>query len=477
MSGTPPRAADLLLVGRVVTMNATRLVIPDGAIAVRDGRIVAVGPRDEVEAAWEAPRRIARPHAILLPGLADCHTHVTQALVRGLVAHELPMIYRIYTPATRAMTLEEAETAAQLCAAQLLLSGVTTICEGAVGQGDAQLETVIGALVATGIRINVVTGRPDQDFHHAALYSQAQDRSWRKQRDGEAEADLARTEALLERYPPGGSGQVSAGVCASSLTNYSEHYVRLAAELATRHGAKLHIHAARDREEVEYCLAVSGRRPIERLADLGAVNERLVVAHAMLATEHEIRLLGQGRAGVAHSAIEVLNILNAVPNVRAMREQGVTVGLGCDNAANDMFSTMRAAWAIHTATRGMAAYDPEVLDAMAVLEMATIDAAKLLGLDAVTGSIEVGKAADLVVLDGAGPHLRPIQDLVPEIVRYACRADVREVVVAGRIVVEDGRLTTLDLEALLSRAEVGARRLRGFAAGGRYRSLCCPEHA
>jgi 5-methylthioadenosine/S-adenosylhomocysteine deaminase len=102
----------------------------------------------------------------------------------------------------------------------------------------------------------------------------------------------------------------------------------MAQDLAQRSGSKLHIHAARDREEVEFCLAVFGRGLIERLLEIGVIGKHLVIAHAMLATDHELTLLGKGQSAIAHSAIECLNILNAVPNVRLMRELGITVGLG-----------------------------------------------------------------------------------------------------------------------------------------------------
>jgi 5-methylthioadenosine/S-adenosylhomocysteine deaminase len=240
-----------------------------------------------------------------------------------------------------------------------------------------------------------------------------------------------------------------------------------------RHGAKLQIHASRDREEVEFCLATRGRRPIEQLAEIGVLDFNTVLAHAMLATEREIRLMGEAHCNVAHSAVECVNILNAVPNVRMMRELGVNVALGGDNAANDMFRVMHAAWVMHTAMRGIANYDPDYLTAEDVLAMATIDAARLLGLDHAIGSIEAGKQADLVVLDGADPHLFPVQALVPELVRHASRGDVRYVLVAGEVVRDPDGVRTMDLRELAARADRHAPRLREIAAGGRYRSLCC----
>jgi 5-methylthioadenosine/S-adenosylhomocysteine deaminase len=470
---TGPQTCDTVLVGRVVTMNPDREILTDGAVAVLDGCIVAAGDRAAVLADWTPAHLLAPPRAIIIPGLIDAHTHMAQTLVRGLIANELPYILRILQPVTTAMTPEEIATAAMLCATQLLSSGVTTVCEGAIGMADEHLAALLDAVQTVGIRCNVVLGRSDQTMHHAALYAQLRDRSTINVRAGAAEADLLRTEALLQRFPPGGPGRVTAGICASSLTGFSTHYMQQAHALAERTGAKLHIHASRDREEVEFCLGVYGRRPIEQLAHLGVLSSRTVLAHAMLATERELVLMGQAGCGVAHSPIECVNILNAVPNVRLMRELGITVGLGGDNAANDMFRVMHGAWVAHGATRGIASYDPAVMPAEDILAMATIDAARLLGLDHAIGSIEVGKQADLVMLDGTDPHLFPVQALVPELVRYGSRGDVRTVMVGGRIVRDPEGVTTIDPASLAARCDRDGGRLRAIALGGRYRSLCC----
>jgi cytosine/adenosine deaminase-related metal-dependent hydrolase len=227
----------------------------------------------------------------------------------------------------------------------------------------------------------------------------------------------------------------------------------------------------RDREEVELALAVWGRRPVERLADLGVIDEHLVAAHAVLASGAEIALLGQGRAGLTHSPMECVYNLNAVPDVQRFRRAGVRVALGCDNQANDMLATMRAALLVQGAAWGIPRYEPDYLAADDVLAMATIEAARVLRWDDRVGSLEAGKAADLVVLDGAAPHLLATQDLVTEIVRFATRAEVTHVMVNGRWLLEDARLATVDLERLQRDAAAGAAHVRGAVGGRRYRPL------
>lgn len=472
-----PVPVDLLVCGSVVTMDGARSVHADGAVAVSGTDIVDVGPRDRLERRYAPRRRIDPADAFVLPGLIDGHTHTTQALVRGLIAGELPMIFRLYVPAMAALTPDEAALAATLCAAQLLRSGVTTVCEGAVGYAPEVEAAVLDALTACGIRVNIVRGSGDQGFHHAALYSQVEDRSWFARRAGEAEADLARTEALLARHDPRGSGLVSAGVCASSLPDFSTEYFVEADRLAQRYGAKLHVHLARDREEVEFCLAAFGRRPIEQLDSLGLISDRLVAAHCMLATEREIEMLRRGGAAVAHSPIECLNILNAVPGVQRMRASGIRLALGCDNAVNDIWENMRAVWLMQGTARGLPAYDAAHADEVEILAMASSEAASVLGLDGRIGSIEPGKAADLVVVDGSGAHFFPRQNPLAELLRYGTRNEVSTVIVNGRVVVDGGRHATVDLAGLRAAAEPVARRLAAIIEPRRYVPVTLPLRA
>ena len=465
----PRRSVDTIVLGRVLTQNPRREVFVDGAVAVAGGDITAVGLRSEVLGAYEGRRTIGGPRAIVMPGMIDTHTHCTQCFVRALTANELPMIPRVYVPAQRALSPGQAHATVRLIAAQLLRAGVTTLCDGTViGAHEAP---TLEALEETGIRACVARGAPDQDFTHAALYNQLTERSSVRPRAGEAEAELARTAAFLDRYPATGRGLIRGAVNVSALPSFSEMYFRLAGDLARERGATLQVHVARDREEVELSLSVWGRRPIERLADMGVVDAHLVAVHAVLATGREIDLLAKGGASLTHSPMECVYNLNAIPDVQRFRAAGVSVGLGCDNQGNDMLATMRATLLIQGAVFGIPRYEPDLLTADDVLDMATIEAARVLRWDDRIGSLEPGKAADITVLDGGAPHLFPTQDLVTELVRFASRAEVTDVLVNGRVMLEGGRLTTVDLERLWGEAEAGAAHVLGVVGGRRYRPL------
>ncbi len=469
MSGQEPVPADFLVLGRVVTVNQDHQIISDGAVAVVGNEIAAVGPRAEIEAAYTAKRTLGNEVAIVMPGMIDAHTHCTQCFVRALTAGELPMIPRLYNPAQHSLTPEQAETTLRFIAAQLIRSGITTLCEGTLN--PAHDEAIVNSLQRVGIRCCMARGAADQDFHHAALYSQINDRSWIKVRQGEAEADLALTEAFLKRFPPNGDGLIRGAVNASALPGFSETYFKQASALARQYDTSLQVHVGRDREEVEFSLSVWGCRPIERLAEMGVVDSHLIAVHAVLASEPEINILARAGACLAHAPIDCVNNLNAVPNIRRFREAGVRVAFGCDGLGNDMFATMRAAWLIHGALWGIPSYDPDYLNARELISMATIDAARVLRWDDRIGSLEAGKAADLVILDGKAPHLMASHDLPTELVRYASRGEIRQTMVDGRLLYDDGTFTTLDIDALSAESQAGAEHVREVLKDRRYQPL------
>lgn len=463
------RSVDCIVTGCVVTMNGDDDILPDGAVAVAGDAIEAVGPRADILRQFASAQRLGGPRAIIIPGMLDCHTHCTACFMRSLAVGELPMIPRLYNPGQRCHTPAEAKSAVRLIAAQLLRSGVTTVCEGSLI--PPQEEAMLEALEEVGIRCCFARGAPDQDFHHAALYEQIREKSWVKPRPSEAEKDLARTDELLRRFPPRGRQLIRGAITASALPGFSQEYFEQASALAREHDAGLHVHVDRDREEVELSMSVWGCRPIERLAEMGVVDERLVAVHAVLATKREIDILAQGRSSLAHSPIEAVCNLNAIPNLQLFRTAGIDVGLGCDNQANDMFENMRAAWLIQGAVWGVPSYDAEYLSPVEILSMATREGARLLRMDDIVGSLEPGKAADLVVLNGEVPHLMSMQDVVAELVRYATRAEITEVMVAGRLLLNDQKLTTIDLSAMCTEADDAGRRVREALLSRRYKPM------
>lgn len=464
-----PERLDSLVEGIVVTMDPDRRVIRDGAVAVRDGRIVAVGKSAELRELYQPDSVLGGPRRFVIPGLIDCHNHLAQALVRDYALEDFPNIYRIYVPCELALGPDEAAVSARFGISQLLRSGVTTVAETTFTEEHE--EPIARSIIDSGIRAAMARGQGDRVSHLASAYEQVEDRSWFKDDPGQLDEDLARTEDFIRHWQSKGDGRIRPWINNLGVPSCSDDRFLRTKELGDRYGTGMMVHVNRDREDVELSVALHGERPIEHLHRIGALGPHFVAIHAMLTTDREIALLAQTGAGVAHAPVVCTDIMSAITKVPSMRAAGVTVGFGCDTVINDIIEVMRIGFVMHTQSTGIPLFDPYAFTTEDALAMGTIDAARLLGWDDEIGSLEVGKAADLVVLDGDNVRLTPAYDPIGTIIRYARGTDVESVLVAGRQVVRDGTVVAIDLEPLLKEAELVGEMLGRALGPRRYRPI------
>jgi 5-methylthioadenosine/S-adenosylhomocysteine deaminase len=464
-----PESADLLIEGTVITMDPDRRVIRDGAVAVKDDRIVAVDSADDVRARFDAERTLGGSRRIVLPGLIDCHNHLAQALVREYALEDYPNIYRVYIPCEIAMDQHDADVSARFGISQLLRAGVTTVAETTCTMEHE--EPIARAVMDTGIRCAMARGLGDRTSRLASNYEQIDDRSSFEDDPGALREDLAVTEEWLTRWATEGQGRLRPYIHNLGLPSCSDERFLATKDLAARHDTGVMCHINRDREEIELIFSLFGERPIEHLNTIGALDERFLAIHAMLTTDREIRMLAEAGSAVAHAPIVCTDIVSAVTKVVSMRAAGVTVGLGCDTVINDLFKVMRIAFVMHGQSSGIPLYDPLAFSTEDAMTMATIDAARALRWDDEIGSLETGKAADIVVVDAENTRLTPAYHPVGTLVRYAVGTDVESVVVAGRVVVEEGRVLTVDEPSLLDEAEQLGDKLGRVLGPRRYHPL------
>jgi 5-methylthioadenosine/S-adenosylhomocysteine deaminase len=237
--------------------------------------------------------------------------------------------------------------------------------------------------------------------------------------------------------------------------------LRAIGDLAESFGARINVHSSETAAEMHQVATRHGTTPTRILADNGLLTARTVCAHGVHVTDADIDLLAAAGAAVAHCPASNLKLASGIARVPELQRAGVTVALGTDGSASandlDLFMAMRLAGYVQKGTQGNAA----VLPAAALVRMATIDGARALGIDHLVGSLEVGKRADLVVLDVDAPSMHPVFDPHAAIAYAATRAEVRTVVADGRVVVRDGRVTSVDIAPLLAQidaltAEFGA---------------------
>ena len=459
-------AADFVATGTVITADPERRVFLDGAVAVAGSRIVAVGPRTEVEAAYPASQRLGGPRDLVMPGLIDTHNHMAQALVRGMAFEDLPNITRIYIPAEDVLGDDGIRTSTRVTMANLLRAGVTTTTDTTCtpDHEDAVGETAL----EMGIRCALAVGQRDRTSRLASNYEQIEGRSEYRDDPAVRADNVAHIDDFCTRWAARGEGRVRPYIHAPSVGSVSDEMFGAARDLAERHDTAMMTHINRDREEIELSVSLFGRRPLEHLSHLGVLGPRFLAIHAMLTTAREAQMMAQSGAMLTHAPVVCTDIVSAVTDVVGMRAAGVTVGLGCDTVINDILAVARIAYMMHGQAAGIPLYDPVGFTTEDAFDMATIDGARALLWDHEIGSLEVGKAADLAVIDGENPRLSPRHNPVGSIVRYAAGTDVKSVLVNGSLVVDDGRVLTVDEAALLDEADKVAQRMRADLADRRY---------
>ena len=459
-------SVDFLLTGTVATVDPERRVFLDGAVAVAGGRIVAVGQRDDVESRYVATTRLGGSRDLIIPGLIDTHNHMAQALVRGLAAEDYPNITRVYIPAEDVLGVEGVKTSARVTMANLLRAGVTTTTDTT---GTPEHEDAVGEVaLELGMRCALAVGQRDRKSRLASNYEQIEGRSEYHDDAGLRTDNIAHIDDFLTRWSDRGKGVVRPYIHAPSVPSVSDEMFLAAKDLAERHDTAMMTHVNRDREEIELSVSLFGKRPLEHLSDIGVLGPRFLAIHAMLTTAREIHLLADAGSKLSHAPVVCTDIVSAVTNVVAMRAAGVVVGLGCDTVVNDILQVMKVAFFMHGQAAGITYYDPYAFSTEDVFDMGTIEAAKALLWDHEIGSIEPGKAADITVIDGNNPRLFPRYHPVGSLVRYATGTDAKSVLVDGKLVVDDGRVLTVDQDELLDESAQVAARLSDHLVHRRY---------
>ncbi len=430
--------------GTILTLDDSDTVIHDGAVAVRDGRIVEVGPRSELENKYAGLRKVDARGRIVLPGLVNAHTHVPMVLFRGL-ADDLELMdwleKHIFPAEAEHVDEEFVRWGTRLACLEMLTGGVTTFADMYYFE-DAIAEE------ADRCGMRAVAGSTLIDF------PAPDNKTW------EDAVQYARR--FVERWR--GHPRITAAVAPHSAYTVSEEHLIAAHQLAKELDAPLLIHLAEDRGELERVQAKTGMRSIDYLAKLELLDSRMLAAHVVWPSPGEIELLAKNGVGVAHCPQSNMKIAAGVAPVPQLLTAGVAVGLGTDGAASnndlDLWEEIDTAAKLHKVTTG----DPTVIDARTALRMATIEGARALGLEDEIGSIEPGKAADLIIVETDAPHQTPHYDPYSLLVYSTKASNVRTVLVAGRMVVEERQILTLHPATVRAKAIEYRNRIAGGPA-------------
>jgi 5-methylthioadenosine/S-adenosylhomocysteine deaminase len=421
----------------IITMNRAFDII-EGDVVIRDGRIASIGSPSET-----ADRVIDARGSYLLPGFIQTHIHLCQTLFRGY-ADDLALLDWLKTrvwPMEAAHTPRSLAAAAQQAAAELLRSGTTTVL---TMETVHDTDSVFEALEPMGLRAVVGKCMMDADSAvPARLMEQTQ-------------ASIDESIAIARRWHGRANGRLRAAFAPRFAVSCSRELLEAVAQLANDRQLVVHTHASENRDEIALIKSRTGRKNIDYLADTGLASPRLCLAHCVWVDEAEQSLMAERGVKVLHCPGSNLKLGSGLAPVVEMRAKGISVSLGADGAACnnhlDMFEEMRLA-AVLQAVR----HRPGALTARDVIAMATREGARALGLEKDLGSIEVGKRADLILVDAHGPD--PYSTVV-----YASRgADVRTTIVDGQVLIDEFKPTRWDFNEITATARAEAKALASRA--------------
>jgi cytosine/adenosine deaminase-related metal-dependent hydrolase len=426
----------------LVTMDEERRQLPDGGLFVRDNVIEQVGPTGELPR--EADVIIDARDMIVLPGLVNTHHHLYQTLTRA-VAQEANLFDWLKTlyPIWARMTAEAAYVSALVGLAELLLSGCTTAADHLyIFPNDTRLDDTIRAAQEIGIRFHPTRGSMSLGESQGGLPpdSVVEDE----------EAILRDTRRVIETYhDPARYSMCRVGVAPCSPFSVTPDLMRESRELARAYGVHCHTHLAETLDEERFCMEQFGCRPVEYAEQLGWAGDDVWWAHCVHVNPAEIERMARSGTGVAHCPTSNMRLASGIAPLRAMLDAGVRVGLGVDGSASNDASHMLAE-ARQALLLQRVGGNPAALSAAEALELATRGGAQVLGRDDI-GALAPGMAADFIAirLDRVA-YAGALHDPLAAVV-FCAPQTVDLAVVNGRVVVEEGRLTTIELETVLER--------------------------
>ena len=416
--------------GTVLTVNPAFDTIEDGIVCIRDGKIENLFPHQDDSPLPEAREFLDAKGGLIMPGLVNTHTHLPMTLFRGL-ADDLPLDVwlneHIFPAEGKYINPENVRLGAELGCAEMLLAGTTTVCDGYFLEDE-----VAAAVLASGMR--AILGQGVIDFPAPGVPDPSRN----------VEAAVAFVKKWHDVSP-----LISPSVFCHSPYTCSEETLKKAKRAASSLDVLFQIHVAETQNESTQIPSQNRESPFAYLNRIGLLDQNTLLVHAVWADDHDVELIAGSGAKISHNPESNMKLASGIAPVSLFLDSDITVGLGTDGCASnnnlDLFQELDTVAKLHK----VSTLNPTVMDARTVLQMGTIDGARAIGLQKVTGSLEPGKQADLIILDTRKPHLVPLYNPVSQIVYAASGADVKDVIVSGKIIVHNREVLSLDVENII----------------------------
>lgn len=452
---------DLLIKnGAVITMDPARRVIENCDIAVNNGEILEIGK----DLAYEAEEILSAENCVVTPGFINGHTHVYQSTIEGIGydMHFDPWNWRFLFPVVSKIQPEHARAGAALAALELIKNGVTTVSDHWYLHTDMEnIYRVTETFDKAGMRAQMVFGLLDQTFAGEQIDSEYMTMIQKE--------DILLAEARRFHKDWHNTRRTTVALGPGSTEDISESLMIKTVELAKELDINVSTHVAGWIEINSYTMRRFGERDLEHFHTLGLTGPKGVMFHAVWLSDRELDIMAKTNTKVVHCPVANAYLGYGIAKISNMLSRGIKVGLGTDGAASytyDMLSVARAAAMLQKAPQ----LDAEAVTAEQIMEMLTLNGAAVLGLEQQTGSLEVGKRADIAVVDFNQPHLLPGGRYLPKLIYSANGGDVKHTIIDGQVVMKDRMVLTMDESQVLQDA-IAARQDLVRIAGQETRDL------
>jgi 5-methylthioadenosine/S-adenosylhomocysteine deaminase len=422
-------------------MNKKEQIIENGVVVVKDGRIADIGEFGEILKKYKEQIPVyGNSHSALMPGFINTHTHAAMVLFRG-IADDLPLkqwlTEHIWPREAKFLSEEFVYDGTLLACLEMLKSGTTTF-------SDMYFFTESIAKAAKDAGIKAVVGQGVLDFPTPS---------------GSGAKDyLAKAEDFIKNFKS--DDYIIPAVAPHAIYTCSRETLLSCKELALKYNVPMHIHLSETFQEVEESLNRHGLRPVKYLDSIGLLEAKIIAAHCVWLNEEEIEIMAKHNVGVSHCIESNLKLSSGIAPVAKMIRKGVKVSMGTDGAAsNNNLDLLEEISIAAKVQKGITA-DPTVLDVKTCMKMLTIWAAEGLGLEKEIGSIEVGKKADMILMNLRKPHLQPIYDIYSTIIYSAKASDIEDVFVNGVPVILNGRAQFIDEDEIIDKALWWSERIK-----------------
>jgi len=420
--------------GLVVIVNPDFDIIKNGIICINEGKIARIEQYDKKIPLPEAREKIDAEKGLIMPGLVNTHTHIPMTLFRGLaddLTLDVWLNEYIFPAEAKYITPESVFYSSLLACSEMLLSGTTTCCDGYFLEDE-----VAKAVDISGIR--AVLGHGVIDFPAPGVPNPSE--------------NINTALAFAHKWQDVSPLLTPAIFCHSPYT-CSADTLKQAKDAARSKGLLFQIHVAEAKTEREQFLYEHGMTSVASMDELGILDENTLLVHGVWLDSRDIEIVAKSGAKISHNPESNMKLGSGIAPVPDFLNAGITVGLGTDGCASnnnlDLFQEMDFAAKLHKVNT----LDPTVTDAKTILKMATIEGAKAIGLGNVTGSLEIGKQADIIIINTRSPHLFPMYNPVSHIVYSMTGSDVRDVIINGKVVVRERKLLTINPDDLFDRIQ------------------------